>query len=60
MEDLDRKINRDDLIFITENTDKSKYSFSKKINLLAFLNEEPTEQEAVGLKILTPKKCFKA
>ena len=60
MEDLDRKINRDDLIFITKNTDKSKNSFSKKINLLAFLNEEPTEQEAVGLKILTPKKMLQS
>ena len=60
MKDSDRKINRDALIFITENTDKSKNSFSKKINLLAFLNEEPTEQEAVGLKILTPKKMLQS
>ena len=36
MEDLDRKINRDDLIFITENTDKSKNSFSKKNKSFSF------------------------
>ena len=60
MKDSDRKINRDALIFITENTDKSKNSFSKKINPLAFLNEEPTEQEEVGLKILTPKKMLQS